>query len=320
MCVCTRSGARSRVARTTAAASRGETSRPQRRAARDAAVVEGAVEALGVAARVEREEACVDASRSRSAGSSASRCCSAPPIALHLDQRGGPSPRPGSARRARSTSSTMRSTENRSRIRRAPSRAERRAQRRRRRAAARCRRRAPRRRRRARAAPSRRRRRRVRVPPASVATTGTPAGERLDRDDRRAFVRRREQEARRTRRTTSPGRRRSREAARGRRRRGSPASARPRHGARRRPRARARCRRTPAATRTRSSGRLIAVSRPAQPITNVVSSTPSSARCARARARATADARVEIEAVRDDGELVRAARRECGRGRRAPPR
>ena len=71
--------------------------------------------------------------------------------------------------------------------------------------------------------------------------------------------------------------------------------------------------------RTRSSGRLIAVSRPAQPIANVSSSRPS---CARSRARASSSAALHSGSSKPYGTTAKRPRgaTRTRRGRRAPPR
>ena len=166
--------------------------------------------------------------------------------------------------------------------------------------------RAPRRRRLGAGSRSRPRRRPSPVPPARVATTGPLGGERLDRDHRRSLVRGRQQRG-------VDGRVPARGSAAGSRR----------SGCDRRPRARARAPPSRAASspsptttstastpssstacsvRTRSSGRLIGVSRPAQPIANVSSLSPSSAADARSRARRSSLHVRQVEPVRDDRE------------------
>ena len=114
-CAAGRAARRAR-ARTTAAASRGETSSPHANARpRHAALVERVVEPLCVAARVERENARVDAALAQR-GQQREEVLLGAADALHLDQVQDLH-RAGSLRRARSMSSTMRAIENRSRIR-----------------------------------------------------------------------------------------------------------------------------------------------------------------------------------------------------------
>ena len=79
-------------------------------------------------------------------------------------------------------------------------------------------------------------------------------------------------------------------------------------------------RRSDRSVRIRSSGRLIGVIRPAQPTTKVSSPTPISSRTrTRASLVRLAPGR-ELEAVRDDGEAFRRRDAEARRGRRAPRR
>ena len=204
-CACAaRSGRSRRTARATSRASRGDASSPHgTRGQRDAALVEGAVEPVCIVARVEREEARVDAPLAQRAGGARAgaaprRRCRAP------SSDGGLSPRRGSSRYRRSTSSTMRSVENRSRIRCGARLPESRAAARRRRAAAR-----------AASASAATSPTGARKPVSPSSTTvaraagirrddGHACRQRLDRHYRRAFVRRRQEEARRTRRTSAP--------------------------------------------------------------------------------------------------------------------
>ena len=147
----------------------------------------------------------------------------------------------------------------------------------------------------------------VDVPPAFGGHDRHAGGERLDRDDRRALVRRDEEERVERARTT----RRRRGDSRGSgsaigRRRATARALPPPRGPRRRRSARAWRRTRPSAiVRTRSSGRLIAVRRPIQPTTNVSAPAPISARARFASRPCSRRSRVEVEAVPHDDELRR---------------
>ena len=161
------------------------------------------------------------------------------------------------------------------------------------------------------------------TPPTRVATTGAPGGERLDRHDGRALVRRRQEqrveEARSTARRRAGSRRRAcrarspsscarRSTARGRarRRRGRAAPRRP-------------APRSPANAASTSGTRLIAVIRPIQPTTNASGGhAEERAAAAARRPRRSVIAAVEVDPEPDHGELLRRARRRARRGRRAP--
>ena len=205
MCVCRRSGCSSRIAEMNEAASRGETSCPHAHAPpRHGALVERAVEPLGVVTARRARGTAHRSPRSRSAGRSASRCCSAPPIpCTFVACRTFTAPRispvqpfdvvdhplgrealahPSAPRLAESSPQVVVGAQalagaRRARRRRRPVRAVRSRRRRR---------------------PCRCRRRRSRRP--------AHRGERLDRDDRRAFVRRGEEERVERARTTRRGR------------------------------------------------------------------------------------------------------------------